>query len=585
MKILLISPPVSNIGQAAPSISTLAAWMRALGHDCRQWDLGLEAFHYFHSAEYLTRIAKRFDASREDGDNAWSAAAAATIQKINTVKDKLRTPGIEGDLEAMVDSIRVIRQAGALISSAHGLCRLDYSRFDIPGAFADWESLEEAVKSPARNLIWSYFTERAIPRVEEFSPGLIGISVSYHSQLLPALSLTWLIKEALPSIAVLLGGAFLKAVQDDLSKMPTRVTPADGICIGDGEPTLQAYVEALERRTDPAATPNLLMPRQGVFTATGRWAQVGLDQAPVPMLETEGLRFDDYLTPRYAMPLPIARGCYWRRCVFCNISNQAREKYRSRRAELCISDMRVLIEQGRTDWFDFPTDSLRCGDLERLATTLLDSGIKTRWAAEVLLDAGLTNNLIELLARSGCCGLRFGLESACARTLQLMDKRIDLAETARILRRCHECGVKTGVMLIVGFPTETQTELMQTVDYLREQAEHIDFLTLHQFTIAPGSRLAAQPELAGVHLLPRRAVLMPSLPYLHTNPVAMRPEDLPRVVATLLDDLSDVFPQSGQLWASGIGGWLTFAASCRNGCDFFKQPLPESGLADSVDRL
>jgi hypothetical protein len=128
-------------------------------------------------------------------------------------------------------------------------------------------------------------------------------------------------------------------------------------------------------------------------------------------------------------------------------------------------------------------------------------------------------------------------------------------------------------MMIIGFPTETQRELLETVEYLQDHASDIDLLTLHPFTVSPGSRLASQPELAGIHLLPRNAVLTPSLPFQHTNPVAMRPEDLSDVVSSLADSLSDAFPQSGQLWASGIGGWLTFAACCANKPEFFKEKI------------
>jgi len=68
-------------------------------------------------------------------------------------------------------------------------------------------------------------------------------------------------------------------------------------------------------------------------------------------------------------------------------------------------------------------------------------------------------------------------------------------------------------------------------------------------------------------------VLTPSLPYEHTNAVAMRPDDLTDVVSSLADSLADAYPQSGQLWASGVGGWLTFAACCANTPEFFKRWL------------
>jgi anaerobic magnesium-protoporphyrin IX monomethyl ester cyclase len=579
MKVLLISPPVSNIGQAAPSISVLDTWLRSRGHGCIQWDLGIEAFVHFHSARYLQRVAASFDRYQQlDRSGPGTEPKRERLTRIVTggveaAITKLKTPGIERDLAAMVGSIQIIREAGALISAAHGQCRLDYSHYDIPGAFASWESLREAVTSPERNLLWDFFLEHAIPRISEHRPELVGISVSYFSQLLPALCLTWLIKKEWPKLPVLLGGAFLKAVQDDLKSMPTWIVPADGICIGDGEPTLAAYLEALEGRGELDEIPNLLLAKEGRFIFTGRWQEVSLDNLPVPMMDADGLELTSYLIPRYSLPLPITRGCHWHRCVYCNISNQARERYRSRNARLCAADIGTLVERCATDWFDFPTDSVLPRDLERLANALLETGTKIRWAAEVLLDPRLSDELIELLARSGCCCLRFGLESACERTLKLMDKRVDLAHTSRILRSCRRAGIKTGAMLIVGFPTETQAELMQTVDFLQEHSDVIDFLTLHQFTISPGSKLAANPELAGVHLLPRHAVLTPSLPYAHSNRVAMRPEDLPRVVDTLLDRLSDAFPQSGQLWASGIGGWLTFAASCANPPSFFKKKV------------
>jgi anaerobic magnesium-protoporphyrin IX monomethyl ester cyclase len=580
MKILLISPPVSNIGQAAPSISVLSTWLRSLGHECLQWDLGIEVFEHFHSAAYLYGVAAQYESER--GRNRWGFETARvratysrfTADQLTKALARLKTPGVERDLASMVSCIRVIRESGALISASHGLCRLDYSHYDIVGAFASWETLRETVTSAERNLLWTYFVERSIPRIRDYGAELIGISVSYFSQLLPALCLTGLIKEAWPKLPVLLGGAFLKAVQDDLKTMPTWVVPADGICIGDGEPTFTAYIETLLNRGDLATVPNLLLAKNGRFVSTGHWVELPLYVPPVPMMDTDGLVLTSYLVPRYALPLPITRGCHWHRCVYCNISNQARERYRNRDTSRCIGDIRFLIERCGTDWFDFPTDSVLPRDLKRLATALVESNLKIRWAAEVLLDPRLSDELIELLAESGCCFLRFGLESACERTLTLMDKRVDLSEAARILRSCRRAGIKTGVMLIVGFPTETQAELLQTVDYLLAQAENIDFLTLHQFTVAPGSKLAAQPDLAGVHLLPRRAVLTPSLPYAHTNPVAMRPEDLPNVVEVLLDRLSEAFPQSGQLWASGIGGWLTFAASCANEPSFFKQPIP-----------
>ena len=582
MRALLISPPVSNIGQAAPSISVLAAWLAARGHECLQWDLGIEAFHHYHSRGYLEQAAGKLGEPEadlpDDGERLPAGLPPLEIaSRIDRAKALLQRPGIENDLAAMSGALMEIRDAGRLISAAHPFSRLTFSRFEVSGAFSSWESLREAAVDGERNPLLDFYHSQALPRIEALSPALVGISVSYQSQLLPALSLAHAVKQALPGIYLLLGGAFIKSIQDDIARMPPRVVPVDGICVGDGEPALESCLEALASGRRPSGPPNTLLPTGERFAHTGSWQQIDLAEAPLPMMQLLGLDLGAYLVPRYAIPLPLTRGCHWHKCVYCNISNQARERYRSRPADRCVSDIERLIDLSGSDWFDFPTDSVLPRDLERLARRLLERGLALRWAAEVIPDRRLSAATIELLARSGCCCLRFGLESACPRTLQAMDKgAVEPDQAARIFAACRDNGIATGVMLIVGFPSETQADLMQTVEYLRENAGNIDFLTLHEFTIAPGSRLAARPELAGVHLLPRRGVLTPSLPYDHTNPVAMRPADLPRVVDALADSLSDLFPHCGQLWASGVGGWMTFAAAASNGPEFFKQPLPRS---------
>ncbi|HOX38873.1 MAG TPA: radical SAM protein [Candidatus Brocadiia bacterium] len=576
MRFLLISPPVSNIGQAAPSISVLTSWLRGRGHECVQWELGLEIFHFFHSREYmllLSEMMRQNAGNPETGETETVALARRLADEIEIAKHALRRSGIESELEDMSETLDAIRDCGLLISAAHGLGRLTYSRYDINGAWASWESLAESLRDPRRNILLDIMDSHVVPVIEDHMPDIVGISISYHSQLLPGFTLAILVKRALPNVKVLLGGSYLKAVQDDLKAMPTGVVPADGICIGDGETALDAYIGFLDRNGSRSDVPDMLFPEGDGFIFGAESPQFDLDAAPVPMMTADGLNLESYLVPKYAVPLPIARGCHWRRCVFCNISNQAREHYRVRSAELAVRDARECVRQFGTNWFDFPTDSWLPRDMESFARGILESGMEIEWAAEVLLRPELDAGLLRLLAESGCRCLRFGLESACTETLAAMNKQVDVELSARILAQCHEFGIKTGVMVIIGFPTETQRHLWQTVNFLEARAGDIDFLSLHQFTLAPGSRLAAEPSAAGIHLLPRRAVLTPSLPYAHSNPVATRPDDLPKIIEDITVALAEAHPQLGRLWASGVGGWMTFAAGCSNPPEFFKRRL------------
>jgi radical SAM superfamily enzyme YgiQ (UPF0313 family) len=158
--------------------------------------------------------------------------------------------------------------------------------------------------------------------------------------------------------------------------------------------------------------------------------------------------------------------------------------------------------------------------------------------------------------------LRFGLESASTATLQAMRKASRPNSAARVLAACRQHGIRTGVMVIAGFPSETQAGLGETYDFLVDHRDQIDFVGIHPYSLVPGSVMARDPGSFGLYLRPRTAVFTTSLPFANANPIGMQNEDLPRVIAAMKEGLREHCPDLGELWTAAIGGWMTFAASC-----------------------
>jgi hypothetical protein len=117
-------------------------------------------------------------------------------------------------------------------------------------------------------------------------------------------------------------------------------------------------------------------------------------------------------------------------------------------------------------------------------------------------------------------------------------------------------------MLIAGFPSESQRELNLTYDYLVENRDRIDFLTIHQYSLIHGAPMANDPAKFGLYLLPQEAVLWTTIPFRNTNPIGMQNDDLPRVVAAMKEGLREFYPDLGELWTVAVGGWMTFPACC-----------------------
>jgi radical SAM superfamily enzyme YgiQ (UPF0313 family) len=380
------------------------------------------------------------------------------------------------------------------------------------------------------------------------------------------LSLARLIREQLPDLPIILGGAYLTATGYELPRVPSTTLVADAVVLHDGELALDGWLRSVLRKEAPPQLPNLFL-RQGDGyrpAAIGSTMQVDLDSLPVPMWTSDGLELDQYLIPKYPIALPLSRGCHWGKCTFCNISSQTSSSYRRRSVDRAIGDIKATMQETGSNWFDFPVDSFRPRDLWELARAIIDEGLHIEWGAEVLLDGGFRDEVIADLARSGCRCLRFGMESACPETLRAMNKATRPKMARRILGSCRAHGIRTAVMFIVGFPTETQGNLSETYDFVVDNRDRIDFLTFHGYSLVMGSPIAADPGKFGLYLKPGRAVFSPNLPFVNTNPGGTQEEHLSRIIDPMRESLREYYPDLGELWTVGIGGWMTFANCCES---------------------
>ncbi|MBC8548748.1 MAG: radical SAM protein, partial [Candidatus Brocadiales bacterium] len=67
---------------------------------------------------------------------------------------------------------------------------------------------------------------------------------------------------------------------------------------------------------------------------------------------------------------------------------------------------------------------------------------------------------------AGCLKMVFGLESSNKRVLSLMDKGIETEVTKSIIDNCDEIGIAVHMYVIIGFPSETREEALETLDFV-----------------------------------------------------------------------------------------------------------------------
>ena len=190
----------------------------------------------------------------------------------------------------------------------------------------------------------------------------------------------------------------------------------------------------------------------------------------------------DYSKVNYISPSTVANlrlnpntACYWNKCTFCAINkkykfiqNQETETFDKKinYIEDCIKDGVKYI------WFE--DEAIPPDQLDRFADLLLHRGIAIYWQVRSRIDTNFTTALATKLYHAGLREIRFGLESANIRILGLMNKfpeSITLDTVENIVKIFTEIGIHVHFPMIVGFPTETTQERIETYIFLKKLRE------------------------------------------------------------------------------------------------------------------
>ena len=186
------------------------------------------------------------------------------------------------------------------------------------------------------------------------------------------------------------------------------------------------------------------------------------------------------------MPYVFNYNCPYN-CAFCTESLE-RLKLVHARADEVIDHMAGLCEKYDTNYLYLFNNyfNLLNGFVEEFASRV----VLVDWTSTGPTAPGSTAWTYErlaLLADSGCRRLTFGLETASTKLLEVIDKRVKLAQAERVLRWCKEVGIWADLEIITGLPHEDEGAFAETEDFLGRNAENINYFNINRYFVAPKS--------------------------------------------------------------------------------------------------
>ncbi len=329
------------------------------------------------------------------------------------------------------------------------------------------------------------FIQWVFKNIDWKSYDILGFSLNY-GQLLPSLAVAKYIKQQFPDKSIVFGGS------NTINELGVRILESFGYIdyavSGEGEAALLALTNA---DMDVTVIPNLIYRSHGEVKSNN--STQGIDLNTIPQISFDSFYYDldrvssdiqQFFEYYGKLPIEISRGCWWKKCTFCNISLQCRryqEKYIDRFIDelLCLSNKYKMLD------FQIIGNTLP-RDWKNLFKRIISLGRDFSFVAEN--RAGELNlEDYQLMKKAGFLIIQTGIESFSTNYLKKMNKGTRVIDNVAALKHCKEAGITNRYNLVVNFPNEDKQDYEETKRTIQQIWQYLDAPEISPLRVGYGS--------------------------------------------------------------------------------------------------
>ncbi len=319
------------------------------------------------------------------------------------------------------------------------------------------------------------YLETIIKETDLTDYNVFGITISVEDQIIPSFIISKIIKKFHIKSTIILGGSIPTRLTNEIASTGLSQF-ADYIIKHEGELSLLNLMSFLTdgKQTFISNDPKIVdlgkndSIHENDTIAFKNQKTVNIDHAKF-FPNFEDLKLDNYLAPNLIIPLNITRRCYWAKCDFCSIYYTWDPKHRVKSIDNVISEIKHQVKKHNVQYFRIVDDSIPPKVLYELAHSLINNKIGIYYEIYSRFETKfLSQNFCDILYKSGCRQIFFGLENIGTRTLNLVNKGKHITETNinQILENTFDAGISNYLFLLFGIPQAPVADEELTVEYI-----------------------------------------------------------------------------------------------------------------------
>ncbi len=349
---------------------------------------------------------------------------------------------------------------------------------------------------------WKELLEKELKQ----QPLCVGISSMTGLQLGNAIEIAKFIRQVSPGTLIVWGGVHVSLMPEQ----SLHSSFVDIVVRNEGEETFRELVDAISKsKGDRKKLYSGLGKIKGIsFKADGKIVSnqersfVDIEKVlPTPwgLIDVEKYVLSNVIVSGSRRELDIgetSRGCPFN-CAFCYNAVFNKSRWRAMSAKKAFEKVKSDAEAFNLDvvWLrddSFFTNEKRVKEFCRL---MIDDGLDVNWySSGMRIDSfnRMDDETISLLQKTKCHSFRFGVESGCNRVLKLINKGITKDDVYNANNKAKKHCLEAHYSFMAGFPTETEPEVIETVDMMLKLKKDYAKAHMHAvniFTPYPGTEL------------------------------------------------------------------------------------------------
>ena len=288
------------------------------------------------------------------------------------------------------------------------------------------------------------------------------------------------VRKILPNVMIVSGGPSLTS--ENKESIVTTLQFSNYVIEGEGEIALTEFMNCYEQQGDFSKLKQLwMLNEEGGVTYTGSAKLQNIDAIPYP----DFTDFDRKLYPSpEKLPILFSRGCILN-CNYCeNKWNHLTQ--RSRTGSNVFEELKHHATKYGIKEYMFNDDSLISSktmrQMDEYADLVLAEGLVMPWSVYgTRVERLITEEFTNKLRKTGMERLSLGVESFSSRVQKEMGKSSRYDDADRMCKMFANAGIKTESWIIYGYPTETDADFEETLNWFIQNPNVLSHVTANAF--------------------------------------------------------------------------------------------------------